>query len=104
MKAIINGTRYDTEKARLVGEAWHGATGDFNRWEAGLYVTPKSRRYFLAGNGGPMTRWARPAVGGGLQGGEGIIPVSREEALEWAEQNLSTEEIEAEFADIVEDA
>ena len=104
MKAIINGIRYDTEKARLIGEVWYGALEDFSHWEAGLYVTPRGRRYFLAGSGGPMTRWARPAVSGGLIAGEGIIPLTREEALEWAEKNLSAAEIEAEFGDMLEDA
>ena len=63
MKAIIEGKRYDTDKAVLVGEA----SSDFSRsyfgwWEAGLYKTPRSGAFFLAGAGGAMTRWARPVV------------------------------------------
>ncbi len=105
MKRIINGFRYDTEKATLIGEASHSGGGDFSAWRAGLYVTPRAKRYFLAGMGGPMTRWGRhegPAFGGTTSGGEGVIPLSREEALEWAEQHLSTEEIERGFE--IEDA
>ena len=60
MKAIINGLRYDTDKATLIGEASHGYASDFQHWEAGLYKTPRSGRFFLAGSGGPMTRWSRP--------------------------------------------
>lgn len=105
MKSIINGKRYDTEKSILVGEG--GSRGlsitDFGYWEAGLYVTPRSGAYFLAGSGGPMTMWAKPC-GSGRTGGEGIIPLSGDGALEWAERYLTTEQVEAHFGAVVEDA
>jgi hypothetical protein len=40
----------------LIGQASRGAGLD--RWEAALYLTPRSRKYFLVGSGGWMTRWA----------------------------------------------
>jgi hypothetical protein len=102
MKAIIYGLRYDTAKAILIGEASSDVgRGDFSHWSAGLYKTPRSGRYFLAGEGGPMTRWAR-SVGNMTGGGEGIIALTREDALAWAEQHLTTNEIEAGFDDIVD--
>lgn len=105
MKSIINGKRYDTEKAILVGEG--GSIGlsynDFGHWEAKLYKTPRSGQFFLAGEGGPMTRWARPC-GNGRTGGEGIIPLSDEDALDWAERYLTTAQVEAHFGAVVEDA
>jgi hypothetical protein len=104
MKAIINGVRYDTDKAILIGEASYGNHGDFARWEAGLYVSPRSRRYFLAGRGGPMTRWSRKVEQNSWTGGSGVVPMSRADALEWAEQNLATAQVEAGFADVIEDA
>ena len=104
MKAIINGFRYNTQKAALIGEARHGLGGDLSHWEAGLYVTPRARRFFLAGNGGPMTRWGKPTTGGGTRGGDGIIPMIREDAMEWAEQNLTTDEVEGTFGDMIEEA
>jgi len=104
MKAIFNGLRYDTEKAMLVGESCSSSLSvyDFGHWEAKLYKTPRSGRFFLAGTGGPMTRWARPMGNNGQTGGSGIIPMNEEDAREWAEQYLSAAEIEAGFA--VEDA
>jgi hypothetical protein len=104
MKAIINGLRYDTEKVTLIGEASHGYRGDFTCWEAALYRAPRSGLYFLAGSGGPMTRFGRR----GQQqnetiGGTGIQPMDDDEALEWAEQHLTAAEIEAAFEKI-EDA
>lgn len=104
MKAIINGKRYNTDKAILVGETGSSLSrSDFGWWEAGLYKTPRSGAYFLAGQGGPMTRWSK-SVGNMTSGGEGIHPLDREEALEWAERYLDEAAVEEHFGDIIEDA
>lgn len=104
MRTIIEGTRYDTEKAELVGEANYGYAGDFSSWRAGLYRTPRSGRYFLAGKGGPMTRFSQRTPDGGSSGGKKIIPLTAEDALQWAEQHLPSSYVEVEFADKIEDA
>lgn len=105
MRAIIRGKRYDTTTAILIGAAgYNGSRTDFAYWEASLYKTPRGGTYFLAGRGGPMTRWARSVDGGGYTGGSGIKPISAEDALEWAEQYLSTDLVEREFAATVTDA
>ncbi len=105
MKAIINGLRYDTSKAVLIGEAsYPGSRTDFGWWEAGLYRTPRSGRYFLAGYGGPMTRWAKSTGQNSWAGGSGIKPLDDADAVEWAEAWLTTEEVEAGFVELVEDA
>jgi hypothetical protein len=105
MKAIINGLRYDTEKATLIGESGYcGSRSDFQWWEAVLYRTPRSGRYFLAGHGGPMTRWATSTGLNSWTGGSGIKPLDKDDALEWAERNLTTTEVEAGFGKVIEDA
>lgn len=104
MKAIINGKRYDTEKAILIGTAGYGNRGDWQRWSAGLYKTPRSGAFFLAGSGGPMSRFSRKVDQSTWSGGEGIEPLSMEEALEWAEKYLTTDEVEKGFAASIEDA
>lgn len=104
MKAIINGKRFDTEKAVLVGKASSGLMrSDFGWWEARLYRTPRTKTYFLAGEGGPKTRWAR-RYGDMWGNGEGISPLSPEEAREWAERYLDVDVIEQEFGSMIEDA
>jgi hypothetical protein len=105
MKKIIDGLRYDTEIGVEIGSAdAHCPRSDFNWWEATLYHTPRSGRYFLAGEGGPMTAFSAP-VNGNMRGyGERIIPMSAEDALEWAEQHLTVDEVEAAFGDQVRDA
>jgi hypothetical protein len=107
MKAIFDGLRYDTDKAVFIGEASRGNyphCGDFSAWTAGLYRTPRSGRYFLAGQGGGMTRFAHYPHGGGRCGGSRIQPMDEAEALEWAEQHLTNAEIEKGFGEKLEDA
>lgn len=105
MKKIIQGLRYDTDNAILVGEYYTRNIGksDFNYWEAALYKTPKSGKFFLAGEGHAMTQFG--STNGNARGwGEKLIPMSQEEALEWAEQYLTAEEIEEHFDDSIEEA
>lgn len=106
MKTIQSGTRYDTDKAVLIGEASGGSefVTDFSYWSAGLYKTPRAGRYFLAGEGGPMTRWSRSSGQNSWTGGEGIIPLERSEAFEWAQQYLDADKIAQHFADMIKDA
>ncbi len=105
MKKIVNGVRYDTEKMTLIGEASANCNpGDFQYWEAGLYVSPRSGRYCLAGRGGPMSRFSQSVGQNQWSGGEDLIPMGRSDALEWAEEHLDTEEVEEFFGDDIEDA
>lgn len=112
MKAIINGKRYDTDKAILIAETDNidGSSisrGDFRFWEAGLYKTPRSGVYFLAGRGGAMSIFSHKVGQNSWSGGSRIIPLeSRAAALAWAEENLAhkPDVIEAEFGDDIEDA
>lgn len=105
MRKIINGKRYDTARARLIGEAESGGSvSDMRHWVEALYVTPRSGVYFLAGVGGALTRWCRSVGANAWVGGEGILPLSRAEALEWAEEHLDTETVEAAFGAEIEDA
>ncbi len=97
MKKIINGQRWDTEKANLVCEISEGAVGDFRHFKAELYQTKRSKRFFLAGEGGPMTVFAHHCADGSTSGGSDIIPLSDEDARRYAEQYASTEVVEKFF-------
>ena len=108
MREIINGKRYDTEKATLIGEYNNLGRGcdsvtDFKFCEEGLYVT-RSGNYFLAGEGGAMSKYAGPAGQNASQGGSGITPISKDEAYEWAERHLEPAELEKHFYDTIVDA
>ena len=104
MKKIINGLRYDTEKAVEVGGYSSGHNpGDFQAWHATLYKTPRSGKFFLHGEGGAMTRFATHH-GNNSGWGEKIQPMDTEEALEWAEQYLDADCIEEHFSDLIKEA
>lgn len=103
MKKIIDGFRYDTEKAELVGEARSDVgKGDFRWWKEGLYRTPRAHRFFLSGEGGPMSQWAKGLDDGSRTSGEGIRPLTEKDAQRWAEKYLDAETVEKFFD--VEDA
>ncbi len=93
MRTGINGKTYDTNNSVLIGTAY--SSGDtesgFTSWEVSLYHTPKSRRYFLAGSGGGLTRFYDRA--GSLDAGERIIPVTEADAYKWAVAHLDMDEV-----------
>jgi hypothetical protein len=104
MRAIINGKRYDTASARNIGSCSSGgSTDDFHFWEENLYVT-KTGVYFIAGEGGPLSRFSKQCgSNNGSCGGERITPVSKADAMAWAEDRGLFEVLEEHFADEIED-
>lgn len=104
MKKVINGKIYNTETAELIGEDSYSYPGDFHHWEAALYRTPRSHQYFLAGSGGPMSRFAQSVGQNEWSGGSDLIPLSPEDALAWAEAHLKPAIVEHYFADMIEEA
>jgi len=106
MKTIIRGKRYDTEAkgTTLVAEdSSVEGPGDFRYWHEGLYRTLHGR-WFLAGKGGPMTRWARSAGQNASTSGSGIRPMADDEARQWLEQAQANDALEQYFGDEIEDA
>ncbi len=98
---IIEGLRYSTLTATEVCnfESSNGSR-DFRYEDTSLYLSPRGR-FFLAGYGGPLSRWSRSDYGG-YTGGEGLLPVTIAEARSFAEEHASAQTI-AEFFEI-EDA
>ena len=99
MKRIVDGKRYDTETAERV--TWVGSRSGISRsdhtyWDAAIYRTPRGR-WFLAGDGGPASIFAK-SVGNGTSGGSGIIPISDGEALRYLEDVEAMDALERFFA------
>lgn len=103
MKRIIDGKVYNTETAEEIA-SWHNGYygGDFKRCEESLYRTPKGS-WFLAGEGGPMSKYARPA-GNMTSGGDGLEPLTPDEARRWLEEKDFVAELEQYFAGDLEEA
>ena len=97
MKQVIEGKVYNTETAEEIAE-WGNGLGcsDFRHCDEKLYKTKKGA-FFLAGEGGPMSKYSR-ACGDMTGGGEGIIPLSEDDAREWCESHdVDADEIETLF-------
>lgn len=101
MKKIINGKRYDTETAQLIGSASYSNRTDFRFWSEELY-RKKTGEFFLYGEGGPASKYSRQIEQNSWSGGKEITPLTREEAQEWAEKYLDADEYEEVFGRIEE--
>lgn len=87
MKKVIKGAVCDTETATKLGTCDHDITNRLCWWSETLYRT-KSGKYFIHGEGGPGSRYARAEDDGHWKSGEQIDVVSREAAEGWAEEHL----------------
>ncbi len=91
MKKIINNKVYDTSTAQKLGEWDNGHyTNDFAYCAETLY-RKRTGTYFLHGEGHAMSKYASHS-GNNTGWGEKIIPLSYEEAQEWAEEHLDADE------------
>ncbi len=102
MKKIINGRRYDTQTAKLVGYTSYSTPGSLGYWSEDLY-RKKTGEYFLHGQGGPMSRYSERSGENTWSYGHEIRPLSLEEAQEWAEKYLSGDEYEKIFGEVEEE-
>ena len=91
MKKIINGKLYDTETAKLVGEYDNGCSySDFHYMSEELYLK-KTGEFFKYGTGGAMSRYNKECGFNEWTGGDDIIPLTEEEAKEWAELHIDAD-------------
>lgn len=104
MKKIIEGKLYNTDTAREVGSASHGGQSfrDFGYYEETLYCK-RTGEYFLFGDGGPMSKYAKYIDANNWSGGVKIMPLTMGDAKKWAQEELSAEKYEAEFGPVEED-
>jgi hypothetical protein len=104
MKKIINNRKYDTDKAECVAHYYNAyARSDFNSIDEQLYRTGRDN-WFIVGEGGAKTRYARPVGTGGMSGGEALIALTDDEAYDWLEKHDEIEAIEKYFAEYFEEA
>ena len=102
MKKIIDGKLYNTETATEVA-VWSNGPDyrDFHHVAETLF-RKRTGEYFLHGSGGPMSRYAVSCGQNSWGGGEKIIPLSFENAREWAEEHMDADDYQAEFGDVSE--
>lgn len=90
MKQIINGKLYNTETAKLIGGQGNGlGWNDFRNIDEDLYQK-KTGEFFLAGEGGALTKYAEVTEHGSCAG-SGIFPLTEDEARKWVEKYLDVD-------------
>ena len=99
MNKVINGKRYDTEKAQRVA-SWDNERfySDFSHYAESLYKK-RTGEFFLYCEGGAQSRLGHYVCGGTLVGGEEIVPISYSKAQEWAEKKLDADGYSAIFGE-----
>ena len=101
MKKVVGRKLYDTDTAEILF-TWcnYHMPNDYHYCEEVLYRTKKGA-YFIAGKGGPASKYA---VLNGREAGDGIEPLTGEEALQWLESHEGEGVIERYFRDMIEEA
>ncbi len=104
-KKVINRKVYDTAMAELIHEYWNGySNSDFHYLTEDLYRTPKGN-FFLLGSGGAMSKYSVDC-GNNSSGGssDNIVPLDKDEVIDWLEAHGGSERILELFPDEVEEA
>jgi len=102
MRKYINGHRYDTETAKLLGSDSYSNPSDFDHWSEELYRT-NAGLYFLHGEGGPASKYAKTIGQNEWSGGEDISQLSEQAARAWAEEHLDADKVDAIWQPVAED-
>lgn len=102
MKKIIQGRKYNTETAKPVGEYEFDYPTSIHYYCETLFKK-RNGEYFIYGEGGAGSKYSESRYGGNCAGSGRIVPMSYDNARDWAEENLDTEAYEAEFGEVSED-
>lgn len=103
MKKVIKGKLYNTKTAKRCGSYEPNPyRSDFNWYSETLYQK-KSGEFFLHGEGNANSRYSRSCGQNEWCGGEKIIPMTYDEAAQWAEEHLTGDEYEEIFGEVTED-
>lgn len=102
MKKIINNKLYDTATAKKLAEWDENGTDSRNYISEALY-RKKTGEFFVFGDGGANTKYARIGRLKVFEPGSAILPMSLEQAKEWALDRLPKNEYDDIFGDMIDD-
>lgn len=102
MKKIINGKVYDTSTAHFAGSWDNGVYGDLDSVSETLY-RKRTGEFFILGEGGARTKYAKFSGDNRWSGGAQIIPLTWDSARQWAEEHLDPDAYEDMFGVVSED-
>ena len=102
MHKTIANKLYDTATARVLGNWQKGYSSDRGYLSETLYLK-KTGDYFLHGEGGPRSRYAQRVAPNTWGYGERILPLTNEEAQDWAENHLTESAYDEIFGEVTDD-
>jgi len=85
MRKAINGKTYRTHTARVIVTLPSHFPKTDNKWHDTRLYRNQQGAYFLAGEGGTRSRWAKATPRGVIEG-EGIEVISKDEARAYAKE------------------
>lgn len=96
MRKVIKGRLYDTDKATMVAEGTESYITEFDYVRETLY-RKRTGEYFLHGFGHAGSRYAKRVGDSTWSAGEGIVPLTYDEARDWTERAGDADAYEREF-------
>ena len=89
-KDNINGIAYNTKTAETIARNGSGKTINHSdeRWFSETLYRKKSGEFFLYGSGGIFTKYAKQTGPNSWERSEAILPLTEDEAKQWAMNNL----------------
>jgi hypothetical protein len=102
MRKIIEGKAYDTATAQHLGN-WNNGLGSHNfKWCVETLFRTSNGRYFLYGEGGPASRWARSLGDNSSSEGRDLRVLDEQGARQWVETHLRASDYEDIFGEAAE--
>lgn len=102
MRRVIEGHKYDSGTARVVGTWDDGLDRSDPHWVQETLHCTRAGLYFVHGEGGGLTQYATLAGQTALTSWETIAPYSADGARAWAEEHLDADAYEAEWGEVDE--
>jgi len=93
MKRVIRNKVYDTEKAKRLGEYEPNPYRSDFHWFCETLYCKHTGEYFLHGVGHAASKYSKSCGQNERCGDEKIVPLSYDEAREWAEEHLDDDYI-----------
>lgn len=82
---------YNTATAECIGSDSYSNQRDFHHWNEELYKKSNGE-FFLYGEGGPLSKYREQVGLNSWSEGWNIIPLTRDEAQNWAEKHLDADD------------
>lgn len=91
MKRTFKGILYDTEVAHMIGYDSYSCSADPDYWWKESLYRNNTGDFFLYGEGGASSEYSVWIGNDDWRGGYKIIPLSYEQAKEWAKEHLDAD-------------